>query len=133
MSDTLTPLQINAINSMSAEQRYDHCLRQIVALKQLWGLASSEGWVIMPEGGEEHFPLWSHAQLAQQWAAGEFADCQPQAIALEEWLEKWLPGMAGDNLLAAVSPNQEGEAIVVEADELLEELQALLAEETGAE
>lgn len=113
---------------MSAEQRYDHFIQQCVELKQVWGLSSTEGWVILPDEGEEHFPVWSHAELATQWAAGEFADCQPQAITLTEWLEKWLPGMAEDGLLAAVCPNQEGDAIVLDAQELLEDIEAALAE-----
>lgn len=128
MSTPLTPSQLDAINAMSAEQRYDHFISQCVALKQVWGLSSEEGWVILPDEGEEHFPVWSHAELAAQWAAGEFADCQPKAVPLAEWIEKWLPGMEEDGLLAAVSPNQAGDAIVVAAEELLEDMQAALAE-----
>lgn len=128
MTTPLTPAQIEAINAMSAEQRYDYFINQCVELKQVWGLSSDTGWVILPDEGEEHFPVWSHAELAAQWAAGEFADCQPKAVALAEWIEKWLPGMEEDGLLAAVSPNQEGDAIVVAAEELLEDIQEALAE-----
>ena len=128
MTTPLTSIQVDAINAMSAEQRYDHFIQQCVELKQVWGLSSAEGWVILPDEGEEHFPVWPHAELATQWAAGEFADCQPKAITLTEWLEKWLPGMAEDGLLAAVCPNQEGDAIVLDAQELLEDIQAALAE-----
>ncbi len=126
MTAALTPIQIDAINAMSAEQRYDYFISQCAELKQVWGLSSDDGWVILPDEGEEHFPIWSHAELALQWAAGEFADCQPKAVALDEWLEKWLPGMEEDNLLAAVCPNQEGDAIVVAAEELREDIQVAL-------
>ena len=126
MTAPLTATEIYAINAMPAEQRYDYFISQCIELKQVWGLCSDEGWVILPDEGEEHFPIWSHAELALQWAAGEFADCQPEAVALDEWLEKWLPGMEGDNLLAAVCPNREGDAIVVAAEELREDLQAAL-------
>ncbi len=128
MTTTLTPTQIDAINTMSVEQRYDYFIKQCVELQQVWGLYSDAGWVILPDNGDEHFPIWSHAELASQWAAGEFADCQPKAVALDEWLAKWLPGMEEDGLLAAVSPNQEGDAIVVAAEELLENIQAAMAE-----
>ena len=119
---TLTPIQIDAINRMNADQRYDYFIRKVVELKQLWGLASDEGWVILPEEGEEQFPVWPHAELATQWSIGEFADCKPQAITLEDWLTKWSPGMVNDNLLVAACPNQEGDTIVVAADELRDDL-----------
>ena len=126
MTASLTAPQINTINAMSAEQRYDHFISQAIELKAVWGLDSKEGWVILPDDGEDHLPIWSHAELASQWAAGEFADCQPQAIPLNEWLEKWLPGMDTDGLLAAVCPNQKGDAIVVSAEELLEDFKTAL-------
>ena len=127
MTTTITPTQLDAINRMSAEQRYDYFVQKSIELKEVWGLSSAEGWVILPDEDEEHFPVWPHAELAAQWAAGEFADCQPKSITLEDWLDKWLPGMSDDGLLAAVCPDKEGDAIVVAAEELLDETQALIS------
>lgn len=124
---TLTSIQIDAINRMSTDQRYDYFLRKVIEQQQLWGLASAEGWLILPQEGEEQLPVWPHSELAAQWAVGEFADCKPKSITLDEWLTKWLPGMDEDGLLVAVCPNMEGDALVLAAEELLEDIQGDMA------
>ncbi len=125
MATPLTTPQIDAIDRMPAEQRYDYFIRTTVALQQVWGLAGEGGWVILSEAGDEHLPVWPHEELAAAWAGGEFADCQPQHITLDDWLGKWLPGMERDALLVAVCPDSEGDCIIVTAAELLEETQAV--------
>lgn len=124
MTEALTPTQLDAINRMPAEQRYDYFIGKVVALQQVWGLASVTGWLILPEAGEEQLPVWPHAELAAAWATGGFSDCQPQAIGLDDWLAKWLPGMANDGLLIAACPATEcDDSIVVAADELLADIE----------
>jgi len=123
MSNSITQEQADAVNRMPAEQRYDFFISKAITEQQVWGLASDEGWVILPEDGEEVFPVWPYAELAELWRSGEFSDCQPKAIPLADWLEKWLPGMQEDGLLAAVCPDSEGDAIIVGAEELLENLE----------
>lgn len=125
---TLSATQLDAINRMPAEQRYDYFIRQVLAHQGVWGLSSAEGWVILPEDGEEHLPVWPHRELASAWATGEFADCQPQQIPLADWRDKWMPGMTRDGLLVAVCPDSEGDCIIVAADELARDMAAADAE-----
>ncbi len=123
MSETLTTTQIEAINTMPAEQRYEYFISWATDKNPVWGLSSDDGWVILSDEGDEIFPVWPAAELASQWRKGEFSDCEPQAIEQQDWQEKWLPGMANDGLLAAICPDVEGDAIIVSAEELLENLQ----------
>ena len=123
MSESPSNSQLDAINRMPAEQRYDYFINKVIELEQVWGLSSADGWVILPDEEDEIFPVWPHAELAAQWGTGEFADCEPKAIALQDWLDKWLPGMEEDGLLAATCPDREGDAIIVSAEEMLENLQ----------
>ncbi len=118
----LTQTQLDAINQMTAEERYDYFISTLLEQKQVWGLSSDSGWLILPDEGEEHLPVWPHAELAQAWAMGDFADCQPKAITLDEWLDKWLPGMIEDGLLIAACPGTDNDSIIVAADELSDEL-----------
>lgn len=120
--DQLTSTQLNAINQMSAEQRYDYFINTLLEQKEVWGLAGNSGWLILPDEGEEHLPVWPQSQLAQDWAMEDFADCQPKAITLDDWLDKWLPGMIEDGLLIAVCPGIDNDSIIIAADELLDEL-----------
>lgn len=116
--------QLDAINAMPAEQRYDYFINQILELREVWGLASDDGWFVIPEDDEdgEQLPVWPHAELAQLWVEGELADCHPVAISFDDWMNTWLPGMDNDALLATVCPDRETDAIVVGAAELLEDI-----------
>ncbi len=122
MSEQLSKTQIDAINRFSADQRYDYFVNKVIEQREVWGLSSEEGWVILSDDGDEHLPVWPHPELAALWIGGEYADCEPKQISLDDWLGKWLPGMEKDDLLAAVSPDTEGESIVVSAGELGESI-----------
>ena len=118
----LTPTELSTVNNMSAEQRYDYFISALLEHKKVWGLSGDGGWLVLPDEDEEQLPVWPHAQLAQAWAMDDFADCQPKPITLEDWLNKWLPGMIEDGLLVAVCPGTDNDSISVAADELLDEL-----------
>ena len=127
MSEPLSKTQIDAINRFSADQRYDYFVNKVVEQKAVWGLSSDEGWVILSDEGDEHLPIWPHAELAALWVTGDYSACEPKLIGLDDWLDKWLPGMAKDALLAAISPDTEGEGIVVSAEELGESIRFTMA------
>ncbi len=122
--EPLTPRgeEAGAVAALDAEGRYDHFLERMGAGDPVWGLCGDDGWVILSDEGDEHLPVWPHAELARQWIEGPYADCRPTPITAADWREKWLPGMARDGLLVAVCPDTSGEGIVVEAVELAEAL-----------
>ncbi len=124
MTETLTPAQLDAIDCMPAEQRYDYFINKLIELGEVWGLSSDTGWVILSDEDDEQLPVWPHAQLAESWARGEFSDCQPKAIPLTDWINKWLTGMEKDGLLAAVCPSSDGDSIIVGAEELLHDIKS---------
>lgn len=126
MRQHLSQQQLDAINALSAEQRYDDFIENIVEQNAVWSLFSEQGWAIVSDSGEEFLPVWHHADLAALWITGGYSDCQPKTIFLNDWLEKWLPGMDSDNIMIAVCPDVVGEGIVVSAAELREDLQRVI-------
>ncbi len=122
MPDQLTPQQLDAINALSAEARYDEFVSQVVEWKAVWSLSSEQGWAVISDDGDEYLPVWQHADLAALWATGGYSDCQPKQIPLSDWLTKWLPGMDEDGMYISVCPDIEGEGVVVSAAELLEDI-----------
>ena len=126
MTEPLTPKQIEAINNMPAEQRYDDFICGTIAGERVWSLYSDEGWAVISDDGEEYLPVWPHAELASLWVTGGYSDCEPKPIPLQDWLEKWLPNMVDDGLLVAVAPNTDGDSITVGAEELLANIQDAL-------
>lgn len=119
MNEILTPQQVEAFNNSSPDERFDKFVDGTLAAKTIWGLSSDKGWAIISDDGDEYFPAWPDPGLALLWATDGYSDCSPKAITLDDWLEKWLPGMVSDNIQIAVCPDIDGEGIVVEAEELL--------------
>ncbi len=128
MTNELTTQQIDALSSLTAEQRYDDFITRAVAEKEVWSLCSDEGWAVISDDGEEYLPVWPVAELAASWATDGYSDCQPKSIALQAWLEKWLPGMIEDGLQLAVCPDIEGEGVVISAQELLDDFQESMSQ-----
>jgi len=86
---------------------YERFIGRVVESRQVWGLKSEEGWCVAPsntlpdddeeeDAGEEVdvLPFWSDRAYAGQCARDEWADYEPAAIDLDEFMEAWLPGMA---------------------------------------
>lgn len=126
MSEQLTADQIDAILKLGAEERYDDFIERIINAKTVWSLCSDEGWAVISDGDDEILPVWPAAELAAHWATDGYADCEAKSIPLNDWMEKWLPGMIEDKLQIAVCPDIEGEGVVVEAEELLNEIESAM-------
>ena len=73
-----------------------------------------------PEG-EELFPVWPHPDFAEAWAVDDWSDCQPKAIRLDIWLDRWIPGLERDNTLVTIFPVDE-EGTVMTPSEMEESL-----------
>ncbi|TKB44215.1 DUF2750 domain-containing protein [Thalassotalea mangrovi] len=109
---TLTEKQIQAIDSMSDQVRFDHLIKSMTEIGQVWTLANSSGCLLIDTGEEQCLLLFSHEQLAQLWAEQEHSEYQPLQIELTKFTEKWLPGMANDGFFIACQPNLAGEAFI---------------------
>lgn len=120
MSQSPSPQQLDTLPTMPAEARYDFLVRQVLENEQLWTLRSDAGTVLMSCDGDDCLPIWPHADFARQWISGDWADCEPLAIDLAAWLDRWLPGLQQDGLALAVFPGTKEEGIVLEPLEFLE-------------
>ena len=123
MTYKLNDKQFATIVGLSDHERYDYFLKKVTDWEEVWSLHSPEGWVeLSTDDGEECLPVWPHPDFAKAWAVDDWSDCQPKAIALDAWLERWTPGLEKDNTLVAVFPVNEAEGIVLPPAELHEAL-----------
>ena len=118
MNQPLSALYCYRINRLVAEARYDYLLQRVDELGQLWSLANGDDWVVMSSGNDECLPLWPDAELAQCYATRDWADCQPRAISLELFLNRWVKGLERDGTLLAIFPSGDDEGIVMTPSEL---------------
>jgi len=107
---------INELMQMPSEQRYAYLLKEVVSSKEVWILTDEHGCVMLNSDDEDCVPVWPSQACAQYWASGDWSHCNPKAISLQDWLERWTSGLEGDDVAVAVFPNPNEEGLVVFPD-----------------
>lgn len=118
-----TNKKIENILKMSESERYDYFVRKVADFEQLWGL-NNNGWALLGDDkGNRILPIWPEKEFAQLCAVDQWKSYSPEVIELNNFLEKWIPGMLNDKTMLNVflTPNSKG--TVVSPDQLDEDLQ----------
>ncbi|AZQ09524.1 DUF2750 domain-containing protein [Shewanella khirikhana] len=106
------------ITTLNPDARYDYLVEQVKANQEIWTLQDADGCVMLTTEEDDCIPMWPTEEAAALWAVDEWKDCEPLAIPLNEWLERWVTGMEDDELLVAVFPVQDDLGVVVPPWEL---------------
>lgn len=116
--------QFASITRLDAERRYEYLISRICEAKQVWALRDADGFVVMGDSsGEEYIPVWPDERFASAWASGPE---KPEAIPLEAWTERWLPGLERDRSGVAFFPVEGDSGVVVPLDEHRDDIGAEL-------
>lgn len=107
---------------LPATERYGYFVRHVADWEEVWALKTANGFVLLADDdGRQLVPVWPHKRFAEACAK---AGAEVVAIALDQWMEKWLPGMKNDGRAAAVFPTPEGRGPIVDPDDLQKDLKA---------
>jgi hypothetical protein len=106
-----------------ADDGYAGFLTRALAAGALWTLKGKGGYVAFHDEEGPCFPFWSSPAQAQALATCDWADCQPERVGLAELRGVWLPGMAKAGRLLMLEPSADGEGIVCDPEELLQDLE----------
>ncbi len=117
MTKQLTEQQLDTIAGYDAEQRYQYCIKEVVAQGQIWILVDQDGCVMLNTEDEDCVPVWPNQQFAAAWANGDWQDCVPESISVNKWHSRWTHGLEDDDLSIVVFPNDEQEGVIVFPDE----------------
>jgi len=116
--------EFHSVLGLPAPERYSHFIKRVADWEEVWSLKSEDGWVVSGDDqGRELVPVWPHPLYAEICAEGKWTGTRPEAIALNEWLERWTPGMISDQRLISVFPTPQGQSIAVEPNRLKEDLE----------
>ncbi|WP_199608755.1 DUF2750 domain-containing protein [Flocculibacter collagenilyticus] len=110
------------IATMSAQERFNHLVNVFIETKTIWILKDEVGAVMMVAQEEDCIPVWSNKVDAQNWAKEEWEGCEPMSISLADWETKWTDGMAEDELMLVICPDDKEEGLVISPFELEEAL-----------
>jgi hypothetical protein len=107
--------EISSVSELDAPARYEYCVKRIADHQLLYSLKNESGWVLAgDDSGRELVPVWPHAAFASLCAAGSWGGCRPEAIGIDEWLARWIPGTARDGRMVAVFPTARYQGVAVD-------------------
>jgi hypothetical protein len=73
-------------------------------------------------------PVWPHQKYAEACAIGPWAGATPEAISVDHWMKKWIPGLTGVGREIAVFPIPSGAGIRVSTEQFAADLASALRE-----
>ncbi|MGK5061443.1 DUF2750 domain-containing protein [Janthinobacterium sp. LB3P112] len=115
------PDKFKQVAGLSSAERHAYFVRKVADTQEVWGLCH-DGWSTAQVDGKVAIPFWPEAAFAQACASGDWEHFLPRAIALGDFLNKWLPGMASNGQLASVFPVPQGGASIAAPADLLTNL-----------
>lgn len=124
MSISLTAEQITSALALSADERYEFFLDLLAENHTVYTLKDEQGCLLVTSDDESCLPVWPDQALAEACATQEWEGFEPLAISLDDWLEKWVPGMTSDNHMVAVFPDLNTESVIVTPQELADDISA---------
>ncbi|WP_419868700.1 DUF2750 domain-containing protein [Chryseobacterium sp. CT-SW4] len=118
-----TNKKIENILKMNDDERYDYFIRKVADFEEIWGL-SDDGWALLGDNNENRvLPLWPEKEFAELCAVDQWKDYKPELIELDNFLEKWIPGMTNDKTLVNIFSTPNAKGIVITPNDLLSDLQ----------
>jgi Protein of unknown function (DUF2750) len=118
--------KLENVRSLAAPERYAYFVRKVADFEEVWGLFAG-GWATATDAdGRKVLPFWPEEPFAKSCADGPWSGYMPRAIALHDFMDKWLPGMQKDEIMIGVFPTPAEKGVVVSphvlADDLIEEM-----------
>ncbi|MDN2671324.1 DUF2750 domain-containing protein [Janthinobacterium sp. SUN026] len=115
------PDKFKQVAGLQSAERHAYFVRKVADTQEVWGL-HHDGWATAQLDGKVAIPFWPEAAFAQACASGDWEHFQARAIGLDDFLAKWLPGMAENKQLAFVFPVPQGSASIAAPGDLLADL-----------
>lgn len=107
----------------TSQVRFELFIDHIKRGQACFALADDEGCLVLEVAKEQVLPIWPTADMANEWASKEHEGFSAMEISAADFAEKWLPGMNNDGFSVGVAPNMAGEGMVLQAAELLTDIQ----------
>ena len=118
-SQSSTPLD-------SSVDRYRHFIKMIVTTQNVWGLYA-DGWAVgATSQGQNALPLWSERSLAQLCQSGTWAQHEPTALSLENFIFRMLPYTTKEKVLLSIMMTPDGKSVFLEPQKVLMDIKTYL-------
>ncbi|MEQ5808118.1 DUF2750 domain-containing protein [Alteromonas sp. NFXS44] len=124
VSETLPEIVQSQAALLSPEERTALFLQYSTKAQSVWLVKGEEGFVMFENDGAVVLPVWPHKDLINTWEVAAHTTLTAEKVALDTFMETWLPGMAANNTHVCVFPLTSDDAgIIMTASELADSLQ----------
>jgi hypothetical protein len=125
----LNQKEIDAVLLTDAKTRLQYMVKRVADWEEIWTLKTPDGFVLLGDKNEsESIPVWPFSEFAHLCCSGDWANAVPFSISLEQFLTKWIPGIAADQRQIAIFPTSADKALVIDSEELKTLLDLAIAE-----
>ena len=75
------------------DKNYEQFLQDLISENKVWILRKGEAFMMLELKGKSQIPIWANEAAAAAECCEEWAECEPDWIPLEEFLEDWIPDL----------------------------------------
>ncbi|MBT2636929.1 DUF2750 domain-containing protein [Bacillus sp. ISL-39] len=117
--------EFETVIKQTAAIRYEYFIKKAADYEEVWGLYN-KGWATAQDDMRNILiPFFPNEKFAETFAKNEWEGFRAKKIELDNFLEKWLPGMKSDGVKPSIFPTDTDSA-VMDVDTLVKDLEAEL-------
>lgn len=114
--------EYNALMKSNAKNRYKYFIKKVADFEEVWGLYN-KGWATtIDSNGQILIPFWPKKEFAEACALDDWKSYVATSIELDDFINKWLPGMKEDDILPSIFWNNN-DSVVVKVDVIISDLE----------
>ena len=89
-------IEIEKVINLVSNKRYEYFIKKICDYEEVWGLYNN-GWASMEDDSKDTLiPFWPMKEYANLCKTNEWINYEAFPISLDDFLNKWIPGMNKD-------------------------------------
>lgn len=117
--------EVENVLKLDNSQKYEYFIKKIADFEEVWSLKDDDGWASLGINDEIFFPVWAKSEFAKICISGEWKEYRCEAIDIDDFMDKWLPGLKEDGIRVTIMWH-EGVGIDVDWDELSRDIESEL-------
>jgi len=119
--------EYQAAANLSESEQMEYFLTRVFETEEVWGLDDGAEWVYREHtDGSQSLPLWPYEKFAKDAAVDLWADTQPQAESLEDFMYHTLEMLIEDDVMVEIMPMPTKTGCLVSPHRLLSILTGMI-------
>jgi len=110
--------KIENVLKLEPQARYDYFIRKVADFEVVWGLFDN-GWATAGSANTTAVPFWPEEDFARLCASAQWRGFTAKSIELNDFLERWLPGMQGEGRRCYIFSTPDEQGLLVLPEDLL--------------